>query len=190
MPITKNPQERLTSTLGDVVTRIEHWRNNKSEYTGHGIPDAIWIKIFELDKSGSYTARQLKRILTLNSQQYNAKKAQLLKPKAATGKRPKPRVNKAADTPHKKIPPEAEFCEAVVAPIPALTPVQTLKTASTKAAIKQLKSTQKKPEEYLSTSTIVVEYIRPDGHRLKIHTTDQSIHHVMHSFSSGAGAPE
>ena len=128
-------------------------------------------------------------MLTLNSQQYNTKKFQLIKPNASTRKHPKPTANKAADTPH-EIPLEAQFCEAVVAPVPALTSVQTKKAASTKAAIKQLKSTQQKPEDYLSTSTIVVEYIRPDGHRLKIHTTAQSIHHVMLSFSSAAGGPE
>ena len=95
-----------------------------------------------------------------------------------------PKSTKPDSSPKDSVSPQPDFCEAVVAPIPALTPEETTKAAKTKSATKQLKSAQHKPEHYLDTSTIIVEYIRPDGHRLKIHTTTQSIDHVMQSFGA------
>ena len=174
-------------TFDDVFKDMEHWRNHKNEYEGSGIPEVIWRKVFELERTGCYTATQLKRMLGLNSQQYRTKQAALINPVASGPNKQRIPESNAATTPKEDASQEPIFCEAFVSPdaqpqVPALTPDNTKKAKKTKAVIKQLKSTQQQPECYLDRSTIIVEYLRPDGHRLKIHTTTQSIHQVMRSF--------
>ena len=58
------------------------------------------------------------------------------------------------------------------------------KTAhTTKEMVKKLKSNDNHLAGYVDLNTVIVEYIRPDGHRLKIHTTNQSLGEVMRAFS-------
>ena len=184
MTTQSNTQTSPPITFDEVFKLIEHWRENKNEYEGTGIPDDIWLKIFELENSGKYTAIQIRRLIGLNTQQYQNKQGQLLKLAASSLPKSKKLTGNTDSTPNNSASQQTDFCEAVVSSVPALTPEETKKAAKTKASIKQLKTAQYKPEQYLDTSTIIVEYIRPDGHRLKIHTTTQSINHVMQSFGA------
>ena len=183
MTTQSNTQTSQPITFDEVFTLIEHWRENKNAYEGTAIPDDIWLKIFELENSGKYTAIQIRRLIGLSTQQYKNKQGQLLKP-AGLSSNPQKSVSKADSTPNNPASQQPDFCEAIVSPVPALTPEETKKAAKTNTAIKQLKTAQHKPEHYLDTSTIIVEYILPNGHRLKIHTTTHSIDHIIQSFGA------
>ncbi len=166
-------------TLDDVFKAMQDWRNNKGGYDSPGIPDNVWKMIFELESQG-YSSKDLKRIFSLNSGQHDKKKHQL------TGG-PK-RVSKEADAnnPTKTLAGESSspFCEAkVTADAPSKIPSLSTTLQKNKRAVATLKSTVNKPEDYLDMSTIIVEYIRPDGHRLKIHTTNDSIDKLMCAFA-------
>ena len=184
MALKTDSQKRATVTLDEVFAEMQYWRDHKDEFDGYGIPDGIWSKIFQLE-TGVYSATQLRRLFSLNSQQYIAKKKQLSESGILEPKPIKVASNIATQqalpcSPDNKL----ELCEALISEgtqadsIPSLTE----KSTETKKAITQLKSTQQKPENYLDMTTIIVECIRPDGHRLKIHTTTQSIDKVMQGF--------
>ena len=61
-------------TFDDVYKDISHWRLHKNEYPNRGIPDLTWKKIFQLRAQG-YSDNELKRLFSLNSQQYRVKRA-------------------------------------------------------------------------------------------------------------------
>ena len=192
--MTENNKTQLTSTttLDEVFGLLEHWREHKNEYEGRSIPNNIWLKLFELENTGHYTARQLRRTFALNSQQYKTKKAALVKPVASTPNKQSMSKGNADATTADFALKEPAFCEATISPdalaqVPALTPEETQRATKTKAVIKQLKSTHQSRGNYLDMSTIIVEYLRPDGHRLKIHTTTHNIDYVMKSFGAEAG---
>jgi hypothetical protein len=178
-------------TLDEVFALIQYWRDHKDEFEGRGIPDTTWLKLFQLEKSG-HSASQLRRMFALNAKQYEVKKQQLCEPAATSSDNA---LSNTSNSPTDDAPPvqqTAQFCEALISPetqstVPALSAEATQKTRQTKKSITQLKSTNQKPESFLDMSTIIVEYIRPDGHRLKIHTTTGSIHHVMQSFGGEGG---
>ncbi|GAG16287.1 unnamed protein product, partial [marine sediment metagenome] len=69
----QNAPNSATITLDEVFKAMQHWRKNKKDYSGVGIPDKIWSSIFQLEHNG-YIASELKRCFTLNSRQYNLKK--------------------------------------------------------------------------------------------------------------------
>ena len=71
MTTQSNTQTSPPITLDEVFTLIEHWREHKHEYNGTGIPDNIWLKIFELESKGNYKAAKIRRLFGLNTQQYN-----------------------------------------------------------------------------------------------------------------------
>lgn len=58
-------QSHITTTLDEVFSLVQYWRDHKTEFEGRGLPDTIWLKIFELEDSGRYTASQLKRLFGL-----------------------------------------------------------------------------------------------------------------------------
>ncbi len=71
----------------------------------------------------------------------------------------------------------------------AAVPSLTQAANATKQAISQLKSTHTRPADYLDPTTIIVECIRPDGHRLKIHTTCKRVSTVMDAFFTQGASP-
>ena len=185
--MTSEPATTESPTIDEVVTLLQHWRDNKDQYEGRGIPDEIWHKTFALENSGRFSAAVLKRTFGLSSQQYKTKKTELLSP-VPTPLQPSP-----PDGTNDVAAPEPAFCEAIISPdtpptVPALTPEESQRAQKTKKDIARLKSTHQRPEDYLDTSTIIVEYIRPDGHRLRIHTTTKSINQVMQSFGAEGAA--
>jgi len=192
MTAKNKTKSNSATTLDEVFALLEHWREHKNKYEGRSIPNNIWLKLFELENTGHYTATQLRRMFALNSQQYKTKKADLVKPVASTPNKQSMSKGNADATTADFASQEPAFCEATISPdalskVPRLTPEETQKATKTKAVIKQLKSTQQSPGNYLDTSTIIVEYLRPDGHRLKIHTTTHNIDYVMKSFGAEAG---
>lgn len=176
-------QPQTTSiTLDDTFKALQHWRNNKTQYEGSGIPDEVWGKIFQL-KSVGYTDAELKRMFSLNSTQYRNKKEQLIQ--AQSEPTVDPSSSEYTEVEEKDA---VQFSEAIVAhegqqDVPPLTQAAN----QTKSAISQLKSTSDRMDSYLDTTTVIVECLRDDGHRLKIHTTSERLDIVMRTFFNKGG---
>ena len=66
--MTSEPATTESPTIDEVVTLLQHWRDNKDQYEGRGIPDEIWHKTFALENSGRFSAAVLKRTFGLSSQ--------------------------------------------------------------------------------------------------------------------------
>ena len=164
-------------TLDDVFKALQHWRDNKTQYEGSGIPDEVWHKIFQLEKAG-YKAAHLKRLFSLNTMQYRKKQEQITQTQSEAP------VESISSGPREVEQKNAvQFGEAVVVhkgqqDVPSLTQAAN----PTKSAISQLKSTKEHLDPYLDTTTVIVECIRDDGHRLKIHTTSERLDIVMRTF--------
>jgi len=153
------PQEQLSTdspvTFDKVFRALQHWRNHKKEYPSPGIPEDVWQMVFQLESSG-YSANELKRLLTLNSQQYDKKRNQYRQSQNHTNSPATlndTQNNLEADKP-------VNFCEAVVKPdsqqnVPTLTQAAN----NTKKTISKLKSTDNKMENYLDLNTIIVGII-------------------------------
>ncbi len=161
-------------TLDQVDKAMSHWRTNKSKNEQSSIPDDIWKTFFKLVDEGNHSASKLRSLFGINSAQYKKKHLELC----------------GSNVKKTNIVSTAALCEVstqptqAVAEIPGLTVTQ---AAETKKTINHLKSTHQDPKNYLDTSTIIVECIHPDGRRLKIHTTNQSLDLVMKTFyQSGA----
>lgn len=181
MEVTMSHQSAISDThisLDSVYKDIKDWRKNKHTYDTKGIPDPIWISIFKLEEQG-FSGNELRRTLGLNSKQYNIKHAQLTgtadnacEPKAD---KVEPKIGSAASI---------DFSEAIISDKAAQNQIPSLSKATEKAkqAIKQLKSTNNEPVWDLDNSTIIVECVRPDGYRLKIHTTNCRLDIVMKTF--------
>jgi len=163
-------------TLDDAFKAFKHWRSNKAAYPSTGIPNHLWGTIFQLEDEG-YSSTELKRLFALSSSQYNIKKKEFCQ-------RPTASSSVSSDKPNvaiKKTEELVSFCEAAVPPV-VMEPFLTEKIKSTQQTLSKLKSTDNNSSHYLDTTTIIVECIRPDGHRLKIHTTNQSLNIVMATF--------
>jgi len=185
-------------TLGNVYKAMEDWRVNVSPKNKRaGIPDNIWRAFFELEKRG-YKFSDIKRVFAINLSQYKLKKQQLIgdeieqsniertskcsTPQETAIESEKPNPQKIPDT----------FCQVtldhgVKSRIPSLEQ-KTSAAHATKAVVNHLKSTKNKPEDYLDRTTIIVECIHPNGHRLKIHTTQENIESVIQTFFKHGGA--
>jgi len=176
-------QDNSTSepvTIDKVLNALNHWRENKHDYAGPGIPNEVWLLIFQLENKG-HSVVDLRRIFSLSTTQYSTKKKQLIntepgKPLAVAQKK------QSGGSPIDDG--DIKFCEATGQQnVPAQSIPSLTETASqNKKAVTQLKSTNNNPESFLDLTTIIVECIRPDGHRMKIHTTTKSIDKVMQGF--------
>jgi len=181
-------QTRNSVSLDSVFNAMQHWRVNKKSYDCNGIPDSIWDSIFQLEAQG-LPDKELRRMFGLNSEQYRKKRGQhtrekISAPKAVSDLQPVDNTVKTNNVT------SIQFSEAAIEGGAAQLPVPSLTQAAkkTKQAITKLKSTDNTPESYLDTSTIIVECIRPDGHRLKIHTTTHRLDLVMQTFFCQDGA--
>ena len=175
-----NPATAVSATsLDEVFKAVQHWRDHKTDYKGVGIPDDIWVKIFQLESQG-YTGIQLRRLFGLNSAQYSRKYMTLTQEDNSASTidaTPKSVKTKPAT------PPPCEFGEATLSSAQQAVPsLDTVAANQTRQALSQLKSTHRQAESYLDINTVIVECIRPDGHRLKIHTTSERLDILMQSF--------
>ena len=167
-----------TTSLDEVFKAVQHWRDHKTDYKGVGIPDDIWVKIFQLESQG-YTGIQLRRLFGLNSAQYSRKYMTLTQEDNSATIDATPKSVKTKPP----MPPPGEFGEAIVSSAQQAVPsLETVAANQTRQALSQLKSTHRQAESYLDINTVIVECIRPDGHRLKIHTTSERLDVVMQNF--------
>ncbi len=171
-------------SIDAVMNKLQHWRDNKSSYPGSGIPDAVWEMIFSLEGAG-HRATTLRSLFGLSSAQYTRKREQL---KAAPAKKSNPSTSTKAP----KRDTSATFAEVSVTssgPPQAGVPSLAQAAANNQQAVKHLRSTNTSAEQYLDPTTIIVECIRPDGHRLKIHTTNNRLDVIMQTFFAHKTAP-
>lgn len=171
-----------TVTLDTTFAALKHWREHKEKYEGGGIPDKLWKMFFQLENNGM-SASEIRRFFSINSQQYARKRIALMPLNSK-----KPVIQQA---PHKNPPnpvkTDVNFCEVnVQSSVDQRIPSLTQAAKASKKTLSQLRSTNSSPKEYLDLTTIIVECIRPDGHRLKIHTTTQSLDKVMDAFFAQA----
>lgn len=184
------PDTSSEVTLDSIYKDILHWRANKSDYPDRGIPDSTWKKIFQLEAEG-YPKKDLLKILSLNSRQYDMKRAQIhpskhiQSPHQTTGDTKEPVIQNTQEKEDQVV----SFHEVFDSPSlhyqsPSLTKDRAEKT---RAQISQLRSTNNSVDSFLDRTTIIVECIHPNGHRLKIHTTSQSLDIVMKTFYMQGG---
>ncbi len=167
-------------TLEPVFKAIQHWRTHKKSYPGGAIPDEVWKKVFILAEQDGYSPSNLRQLFRLNSGQYD-RKYQALMGKTSSEEKTITHPNKDNKPSSRAIP----LVEAVIKP--AIN-IPSLNTAAdkTKKEIKDLKSTAAFDISTLDPTTVVVECIRADGHRLKIHMTTQRVDVLMETFFNQA----
>lgn len=163
-------------TLENVFKSIQHWRTHKKAYPGCAIPDEVWGKIFILAEQDEYSPSSLRQFFKLNSEQYNRKNQELMG-KASPEKKP---INHSNEE-NKASLPATPLVEAVPTPDSNIPPLKAA-ADNTKKAMKSLKSTKPFETSMLDSTTVVVECIRADGQRLKIHMTAQRLDVVMEAF--------
>jgi len=167
-------------TLESVFESIQYWREHKDAYPNRAIPDEIWKKVFILAEQGKYSPLSLRQFFKLNSDQYNRKHQALM-----GGSSPEEKPTNSSVEEKQTLSPSITFGEAVVNPD---TDIPSLKAAAgkTKKAVKVLKSTEPFEISMLDPTTAVIECIRSDGHRLKIHITTQRLDALIETFFSQA----
>ncbi len=166
---TNNPS--IEPTLHSVNEAIENWRRTKSGNGGHSMPDSLWQQIFLLAES--YTAKKVRHFFSLSKTQYDSKFKKLFPPSEPPREGP--------TTPESSGSKDTDFCEVTIQPtdtVPSLSDV----AHTTSSSIQQLKSNKSDPSTYLDYNTIIVECIRPDGQRLKIHTVQKNVDQILTAF--------
>jgi len=161
-------------SLGSIEQALSHWRANKDKYPDSGIPNEIWLQIFLLEDESRYTGSKIRTIFSLNSQQYKKKRDEL----TAKTVEEKPIVESTQPPPE----PFAQVCveNSNVPPLSSNAQIS-------KDIIKNIKATKTETGHFLDPTTIVVECIRQDGQRLKIHTCTQQIDVILHTFYKSSG---
>lgn len=164
-------------TLDSVMQEFQYWRNNKHEHGKKSIPDLLWLKSFYLAEK--HSGKTIRKMFSLNSQQYKIKYKQLYQAEAkqASLEGTAPRAISTPAAP-------SDFCEVIhESPAPSTdVPPLTHKPHTTPETLAKIKSTNNNPESFLDLTTIIIECIHPNGHRLKIHATQQSLSEVMKTF--------
>lgn len=130
---------------------------NSKKKISEPIPDELCQKIFLLEKF--YPPVQLRRLFNLSARQYETKREKYFPTdkKAMAAKNVNAHVN-----PTKEAPPK--LCEIKIKP-----------------------DNPYAPEPLPSAKTLVVEFCRSDGQIMKIHTTQDSIPTLMHTFLGSNG---
>lgn len=160
-------------TLEETMLAFEQWRSNKPNDGGqYYIPQALWDKVFALEAKG-LPARSLKSALGLSSTQYRNQK---LKREQNT---------ETPGAPSNDATKPAIFTEAVVSRVPTNSaPSNSLQDKAAKVTrhqVKQLRTMDNSSHEP-DLSTVIVECIHRDGHRLKIHATNERVSEIFNAF--------
>jgi len=167
-------------SLDTVYSAIRHWRANKQDYEEPGIPASIWQAIFRLEDTG-VSSSELRRLFSLNSQQYKKKRNQYESPSSGAESVVAEKENTSMSPAGEAAPLFAE----VVAEEPVIqagVPPLTVRAKSTKQAVKQLRASDNNASSYVSNATVIVECIREDGQRLKIHMTTCHVDTLVSNF--------
>lgn len=178
-----NSTSKATS-LESVLQAMAHWRMNKSKY-GAIIPDKLWLQIFQLEQA--YPPEKIRQVFSISKNNYLHKHAELLQDKGAPtqvkqgqgGQRHKQESDFHAPQ-HGSVP--SVFSEAIISEETMQSSLPDSTPRLTKADIRSLKKPDPHPSTFLDLSTIVVEFIRADGQRMKIHTTKQSFKELIDVF--------
>ena len=168
-PADSNSQR---ATLDAAFQAIEHWRKNKATY-GANIPDEVWSKIFPLEET--YSPSKIRQIFAISKQTYLSKRTELQGKKNVCQSQPAHNLSSG-------------FSEAVINDMPSWLD-ETPRLTNMATTTKPLKKTDHDayPASFLDLSTVVVEFIRADGQRMKIHTTDKSFRELMRVFFEEGG---
>ena len=157
-------------SLDSVFQSMEHWRNNKTTY-GTNIPDEVWRQIFQLEET--YPVPKITKIFAISTKTYLHKRAEL------QGK-----INSLPSQPAHSI--TSGFSEAIISENPQQSShrdkdkIQPLTRSDVKSLRK--KDHDADPASFIDFSTVVVEFIRADGQRMNIHTTNKSFSELMRVF--------
>lgn len=145
---------KADQALMSVLNTFEQWRKNKKT-SAEAIPDELCRQIFALESY--YSAGKLRRCFGLSTRQYHSKREKYfpthIKPAVEETSKQKP----AAEMTPPLSPPK--LCEIKIIPANPYT-----------------------PDPLPSAKTLVVEFCRSDGRIMKIHTTQDSIPTLMHTF--------
>lgn len=161
-----------TPSIDVTLKKFAHWRKNKS-HNASVIPNALWLQCFELAKEHGIAS--VKVLFGLSHSQYKKKYHELIESK-------QPEIN----TGKSKVASVVDFAQAQPAiesswDISDDTQSTTEEPASN-FADDDLSPKKKRLPSYIDVTTIIVECIRPDGYRLRLHTTTDSITEVMQAF--------
>ncbi len=172
-------EQPSSTTLDTVLKEMQHWRTNKA-HPKQAIPDELWKKIFHL--ADIHSASAVRKIFGLNSKQYKIKHEQLcqptkqVKPSAVESDGIKTPIKNAEES-------ESVFCEVNVETTTGIeVPPLTKPAHTTKETLKKIRSNDKNLSSYLDLTTVIIECIHADGHRLKIHASHESLTEVMQAF--------
>jgi len=185
-PAAQPLEKPSVNSIDTVLGEMQSWRESKQQGDGNrNIPDALWLKIFALEAKHDPTT--LRRIFQVNSKQYQIRHAALISTNKQSKKNDQPETAESMQT--KMGTPESPFCQVNIKtnsndPIPALT-----KQPSAQKAVSTLRSQDQDPQTYLDYNTLIVELIRPDGYRLNIHATNESLKKIFNAFCIPTGAP-
>ena len=185
--MTTKPSHELSNiTLDRVLIALEHWRTNKKDYDSKGIPDDIWRMVFALENMKTFNPATLRKVLNLNTQQYNTKRRELAEQKTQSSQA----NQENSATPDGQQSKSIDDCVFHEVSPPELNASSTdLALQLKKQQLDNLTSPEDNPEEYLDQNTIIVECFHPKGHRLKIHTTNKHIHTVIREFIDNGVMP-
>jgi hypothetical protein len=149
-----NDNTEHKATLDDVSLAMKCWRETKKN-SSDSMPDEIWINIFKL--ADMHSEKRVRVFLGITTTQYAERYRKL-----------SPQLNRS-QTPD----PSPEFCEATIPPD---------RERQTRSSVQALRSNKPALESYIDTNTIIVECIKPDGHRIKIHAVQKNIREIMLAF--------
>ncbi len=173
-----------TLSMENVYKDMQQWRATKDQFPKQEIPDELWRNIFKLTKT--YGEPKIRNMFGLSNKQYELKYNQLCN----STKSPIPISTKTKPAQAQNVSQQVsaatiDFCEVDING--SVSPLTNI-AHETKASVKQLKSSHTDLDDILDTTTIIVECIHPNGHRLKIHTTTQRIDQVMQAFFNAGGS--
>lgn len=168
-------QATQEQTLDSVNSKLIAWRKNKKKTGQINIPDDLWLDIFKVAKI--HTPSRVRHFFSLSSSQYNKKYAQLF----GSDNNLNEDVELIDNINQVEI--NHPFCEVNI--IPDLTPELNAKANEVRTSIKKIKNTKSEPLTYCDNDTVIVECIRSDGHRLKIHTVNKNAQQIVSNFFGG-----
>jgi len=149
---TNNIHTLAPVSLDAVLEEIAHWRENKPTPSA-AMPDSLWCKIFTLAKT--HQASKIRVLLGISTKQYNSKYEQIFTHAAADKKQ----YSEQAQT----APIDFHQVKTSLSPSPSLTSLY-------------------KPLKIPDPNTIIAEFCHADGRIMKIHSTSESFHQLIHAF--------
>jgi len=161
-------------TIDAAISAFTNWRATKKGSKSTPIPNALWDMAFALEAVG-YTPSLIKTALGLSTNQYQTQKNKRNKSNTALPETalPRPCFVEAA---HQVSGGEKEWPKRTQEDLPSLSDLAN----TNRQSIKSVKTNN--ANHSLNPQTVIVECIRDDGHRLRIHTTDERMVEIFSAF--------